>query len=231
MFSHVFDVRVSAKNANGNWVKNNTWLREHKQDYDAIYQEKTMTEAEYVEHLYHLQQEQRMAKLCEKFNNTLRGVVMWMSPYPWPIPKHVTKLGMGRYYPKEMNLAAQQIGLVQMVVGKYKKIELVESTNKNKACLLRMQIEHALLHPHVNGPTRPSKMYNTLKLENTLNGWGTFGERVPFIFGPEQVNALSKNQYSSRLPGYLSNYSEFTKLERIIPSSTQVLREPMNGEK
>jgi hypothetical protein len=43
MFSHVFDVKVSAKKANGNWVKNKTWLREHQQDYDATYQEKTMT--------------------------------------------------------------------------------------------------------------------------------------------------------------------------------------------
>jgi hypothetical protein len=51
-----------------------------------------MTEAEYVEHLYHLQQEKRMAELCEKSNNTLRGVVMWTSPYLWLIPKHVTKL-------------------------------------------------------------------------------------------------------------------------------------------
>jgi hypothetical protein len=48
MYSHVFDDRVSAKKANGNWVKNKTWLRKHQQDYDATYQEKTMTEAEYV---------------------------------------------------------------------------------------------------------------------------------------------------------------------------------------
>jgi hypothetical protein len=66
-----------------------------------------------------------MDELCEKSNYTLHGVVMWMSPSPWPIPKHVTKLAMGWYYPKEMNSVAQQIGLVQMVVGKYKKIELV----------------------------------------------------------------------------------------------------------
>jgi hypothetical protein len=102
-------------------------------------------------------------------------------PVPWPIPKHVTKLAMGRYYTREKNSAAQQSGLVQLVVGKYTKIELVESMNKNKACLSRMQIEHALLHRHVNGPTRASKTYNALKPENTLNWWGTFGERVPFI--------------------------------------------------
>jgi hypothetical protein len=135
---------------------------------------------------------------------------------------------MGRYYPKEKYSAAQQNGLVQMVVGKNKKIELVESMNKNKACLSRMQIERTLLHRRVNGPTRASKAYNALKPENTVNWWGTFGDRVLFSFGPEQVNALSKNQYISRLPGYLSNYLEFTKLERI---RTQVLLEPMNGEK
>jgi hypothetical protein len=48
---------------------------------------------------------------------------------------------------------------------------------------------------------------------------------------PERVNALSKNLYSSVLPGYLSNDSEYMKLERIIPSPTQILRESMNGEK
>jgi hypothetical protein len=78
-------------------------LRKHQQDYDATYQENTMTEAEYVEYLYHLQQEKRMAEIREKSNHTLRGVVMWMNLYPWPIPKHMTKLAMGRYYPKEKN--------------------------------------------------------------------------------------------------------------------------------
>jgi hypothetical protein len=62
-------------------VKNKTWLREHQQDYVAIYQEKTLTETEHVEHLYHFQQEKRMAVLHEKSNNTLRGVVMWTNPY------------------------------------------------------------------------------------------------------------------------------------------------------
>jgi hypothetical protein len=84
MFSHVFDVRVSAKKGNGNWMKSK--LCKHQQDYDATYQEKTMTEAEYFEYLYHLQQEKRMAELPEKSNNALRGVVMWTNPYQWPIP-------------------------------------------------------------------------------------------------------------------------------------------------
>jgi hypothetical protein len=91
-----------------------------------------------------------------------------------PVPKHVKKLAKGQYCPKEKNSTEQDIGLVQLVVGKYKKIELVECMNKNKACFSRMQIEHALLHPSVNGPARASKTYNALKPENTLNWCGTF---------------------------------------------------------
>jgi hypothetical protein len=116
-------------------MKSKTWLCEHQQDYDATYQEKPMIEVEDVEHLYHLQQEKRKAELCAKSNNTLRGVVMWTSQYPWPVPKHVKKLAKDQYCPKEKNSTAQDIGLIQLVVGKYKKIELVDSTNKNKACL------------------------------------------------------------------------------------------------
>jgi hypothetical protein len=108
MYSHVFD--VSAKKENGSWMKSKTWLREHQQDYDATYQEKLMTEAEYVEHLYHLQQEKRMAELHEKSNNTLRGVVMWTSQYQWPVPKHVRKLAKGQYCPTEKNSTAKRLG-------------------------------------------------------------------------------------------------------------------------
>jgi hypothetical protein len=67
---------------------------------------------------------------------------MWMNPYPWPTPKHVEKLATGQCHPKEKNTTTQQIGLVQLVVGKYKKIELVENMNKNKACGAPMKIEH-----------------------------------------------------------------------------------------
>jgi hypothetical protein len=153
-------------------------------------------------------------------------------PVPVADPQALDNASYGSY-PKEMNLTAQHIGLVQIVVGKYKykNIEIVDSMNKNKACLTRMQIEHALIHPRDNGPTRASKTYNTWKQENTLNWWGTFEDKVPFIFGPEHVNALSRNQYSHTLPGYLSNYLEYTKMKRIIPSPTQILREPINDEK
>jgi hypothetical protein len=132
LYSHVLDVRVAAKKQNGNWMKSKTWLREHQQDYDATYQEKPMTETEYVENLYHLQQEKRMAELHAKSNNTLCGVVMWTNPYPWPTPKHMTKLATGQYCPNEKKTTAEQIGLVQLVVGKYKKIELVENIKQEQ---------------------------------------------------------------------------------------------------
>jgi hypothetical protein len=44
------------------------------------------------------------------------------------------------------------------------------------------------------------------------------------------VNAMSKNHYSSVLPGYLSIRLDYTNLSHIIPSPTQVLREPTKNE-
>jgi hypothetical protein len=74
-----------------------------------------------------------MTEIHVKSNNTLRGVVVWTYPYPylypWPTPKHVTKLATGQYHPKENNTTAQQIALAQLVVSKYKKIELVENSS------------------------------------------------------------------------------------------------------
>jgi Reverse transcriptase (RNA-dependent DNA polymerase) len=51
------------------------------------------------------------------------------------------------------------------------------------------------------------------------------------MYGMENVNAVSKNKYSSRLPGYLSIKSDYTKLARMIPCPTKDLREPSDGEK
>ena len=55
MFSHVFAIRGSPQEEDGNWVKDETWLQDHRDENDATYQQKEMTEQEYVEHLYHLQ--------------------------------------------------------------------------------------------------------------------------------------------------------------------------------
>jgi hypothetical protein len=42
---------------------------------------------------------------------------------------------------------------------------------------------------------------------------------------------LDRNQYSTMLPGYLSLGASYTKIERIVPSPTKILREPMPNEK
>jgi hypothetical protein len=219
MFSHVFAIRGSPKEEDGNWVKDETWLRDHRDEYDASYQQKEITEQEYVEHLYHLQQARGLLELREKTQDTMRGAVKWTDPYTWPVRKQVDKYVTGQYEPKEKNSRTQDIGLVQLVVGTYKKVEVNVRTNQFEARLTPMRIEHSLLHPHVNGPTRESK---TWKPENTLNWWGTFGADSPFVFGTERVNAVSKNHYTSVVPGYLSIKSDYTKLSPIIPSPTQV---------
>jgi hypothetical protein len=89
----------------------------------------------------------------------------------------------------------------------------------------------ALLHPRVKGPTRASKAYNTLKPENALNWWDIHGEVNPLMYGMENVNTVSKNKYSSRLPGYLSIRLDYTKLARMIPCPSKNLCDPTDGEK
>jgi hypothetical protein len=44
------------------------------------------------------------------------------------------------------------------------------------------------------------------------------------------MNAVLKNKYSSRLPGYLSIRSDYTKLARMIPCPSKNLRDPTDGE-
>jgi hypothetical protein len=46
----------------------------------------------------------------------------------------------------------------------------------------------------------------------------------------ENVNAVLKNTYSSRLPGYLSIMSDYKKLVHMIPCPTKNLRDPTEGE-
>jgi hypothetical protein len=45
----------------------------------------------------------------------------------------------------------------------------------------------------------------------------------------EDVNAVSKNKYSSHLPGYLSIKSDFTKLTRMIPCPMKDLRDSVKN--
>jgi hypothetical protein len=66
---------------------------------------------------------------------------------------------------------------------------------------------------------------------SALNWWGIHGEENPLTHGTENVNAVSKNEYSSRLQGYLSIGSDYTKLTQMIPCPTKNLRDPTDGEK
>jgi hypothetical protein len=159
----------------------------------------------------------------------MRGAVKWMDPYKWPLCKQVDKYVIGLYEPKVKNSRTQDIGLVHLIVVKYQKIKVVTNTNLFVASLTSMRIEHALLHPRVNGPTRASKTYNAWKPENTFNWWSNFGAENPFVFRTERVNAVSKNHYTL-LPGYLSIGLEYTKLSRMIPSPMQVVSEPTKNE-
>jgi hypothetical protein len=47
-FSHVFAIRGSPKEEDGNWVKGETLLLDHQDEYDASYQQMEMAEQEYV---------------------------------------------------------------------------------------------------------------------------------------------------------------------------------------
>jgi hypothetical protein len=61
-------------------VKDETWLQDHRDENDATYQQKEMTEQEYVENLYNLQQARGLLELCEKTQDTMHGAVKWTNP-------------------------------------------------------------------------------------------------------------------------------------------------------
>jgi hypothetical protein len=46
MFSHVFAIKSSPKTGDGKWIEEDAWLREHQEDYDALYQQTDMEEEE-----------------------------------------------------------------------------------------------------------------------------------------------------------------------------------------
>jgi hypothetical protein len=230
MFSHVFALKGSPKTGDGKWVEEDAWLREHHEEYDALYQQTHMEEEEHVEHEYHEQQRKRIQELREKTKSTMRRTLYW-EENAWPERTYIDQYDMGHYQPKTENTSSQNIGQIRLLVGKYKKIEVVVNTNRFVAQKAPMKIENVLLHPRVKRPTRASKAYNRWKPENEFNWWGIHGEENPLTYGMENANAVLKNKYSSRLPGYLSIRSDYTKLACMIPCPTKNLRDPTDGEK
>jgi hypothetical protein len=229
MFSHVFMIKGSPKTADGKWIENEDWLRAHHAEYDASYQQTVLEEDAAVEHEYQERQREGIQELREKTKSTMRGALYWKAA-AWPERTYVNQYEIGHYEPKSENSTAQNMGQIRLLVGKYKKIEVVVNTNRFVAHKAPMKIENVLLHPRVKGPTRASKAYNTLKPTNALNWWGIHGEENPLTYGMENVNAVCKNKYSSRLPGYLSIRSDYTKLASMIPCPSKNLRDPMSGE-
>jgi hypothetical protein len=63
MFSHVFAIKGSPKTGDGKWVEEDAWLREHHEEFDALYQQTDMEEEEHVEHKYREQQCKRIQEL------------------------------------------------------------------------------------------------------------------------------------------------------------------------
>jgi hypothetical protein len=56
IFSHVFAIKGSPKTGDVKWIEEDFWLREHHEEYDALYQQTGMEEEEHVEHAYREQQ-------------------------------------------------------------------------------------------------------------------------------------------------------------------------------
>jgi hypothetical protein len=196
MFSHVFMIKGSPETTDGKWVGNKDWLREHREEYDASYQQTVMEEDAHVEHKYQEQQREKVQELHEKTKSTMCGTLYWKER-AWPERTYINQYKIGHYEPKTENTTAQNIGQIRLLVGKHKKVEVVVNMNCFMAHKAPMKIENVLLHPRVKGPTRASKVYNTLKPENALNWWGIDGEESPLTYGMENVNAVSKNKYSS----------------------------------
>jgi hypothetical protein len=192
------------KSDDGKWVEEDAWLREHHEEYDASYHQIDMEEEEHVEHEYCEQQCKRIQELREKTKSTMRGALYW-EENAWPERMYMDQYELGHYEPKTENTSAQNIGQICLLEGKYKKIEVV--VNRNRF----VKIENVLLHPRVKGPTHASKAISTWKPENALNWWGIHGEENLLANGMKNGNAVAKNKYSSRLPGYLSIRLDYTK--------------------
>jgi hypothetical protein len=125
----------------------------------------------------------------------------------------------------------QKRAISELFVPRYKKYETLYVTKKQKVNVIigPVLIAHALLHT-VNGPTRACSAYNKLRQLDAKNWWAVFKEKDLVCLGGGGFNALDRNQYSTMLPGYLSLGTSYMKIERIVPSPTKILREPMPNE-
>jgi hypothetical protein len=153
MFSQVFVIKDSPKTTDGKWVENEDWLREYHEEYYASYQQTVMEEEAHVEHEYQETQREKIKELREKTKSTMRGTLYWKKS-ACTERTYINQYEVGHYEPKTENTSGQNIGQIRLLVGKYKKIEVVVSTNRFVAHKAPMKIDNVLLHPRVKGPTR-----------------------------------------------------------------------------
>jgi hypothetical protein len=92
-----------------------------------------------------------------------------------------------------------------------------------------VKIEYTLLHPAVNGATLATLCENRAK-DNPQNWWAVWGVEVKPP-GTTKFNALSRNDYSTLVPGYLSLRSIYSTIHRMVPNPNKVLHGPVENEK
>jgi hypothetical protein len=80
----------------------------------------------------------------------MRGALYWKE-HSWPERTYIDQYEVGHYEPNTENNSAQNIGQICLLVGKYKKIEVVVNTNRFVPQKAPMKIENVLLHPRVKG--------------------------------------------------------------------------------
>jgi hypothetical protein len=108
----------------------------------------------------------------------MRGTLYWKE-CAWPERMYINQYEVGHYEPKTENTMSQNIGQIHLLVGKYKKVEVVVNTNRFVAHKAPMKIENVLLHPRVKGQTRASKANNTLKTRERIKLVGHTWRRKP----------------------------------------------------
>jgi hypothetical protein len=59
-------------------IEEDAWLREHHEEFDALYHQTDIEEEEHVEHKYREQQRKRIQELCDKTKSTMCGALYWV---------------------------------------------------------------------------------------------------------------------------------------------------------
>jgi hypothetical protein len=141
------------------------------------------------------------------------------------VDKYIT----GQYEPKANNSVTQDIGLAQLMVGKYKKVE-VTNTSQFMARSTPMRIEHALLQPRV----QPNKsVYYIQRIEPReyikLVGHIWSAESIRVWYGTCECREQEPlHQCSTRVFKYWIGVHQIVLYDT---SPTQILSEPTKKDK